>query len=366
MTTFHKDRLIYDPADEAESDQIGVYLQDGAGNALTSTTVGGSQALDVNIVAATGTGVYAEDSAHVTADKGQFTLAVRNDANTSLVDTDGDYAPFQVNALGRLKVDVTGTVDPTTAASWALYAEDAAHSSGAIGQFVMGVRNDAGTTLAGTDGDYIPFSMDSSGRLRVAADIDIVTGHEKAEDAAHASGDIGSYVLTVRQDTLASSTSADGDYASFKVDSRGGMWTVPVGSVADDAVDNENPVKIGMKAKSGSLTAVSASGDRADATSDLYRRLFVNTSAGVGLLTATATVGATAALLVATPLAGRRQIIVSNTSSNDIFVGDSGVTTANGIRIAKGTQGVFDFTDGIALYAIAAGAGNTVRILEVA
>lgn len=44
------------------------------------------------------------------------------------------------------------------------------------------------------------------------------------EDAAHTTGDKGSHILAVRQDTLAASTDADGDYASFKVDSVGSLY----------------------------------------------------------------------------------------------------------------------------------------------
>lgn len=43
----------------------------------------------------------------------------------------------------------------------------------------------------------------------------------KAEDAAHASGDVGIFGLSVRQDTLASSTTTDGDYQAIKSDSLG-------------------------------------------------------------------------------------------------------------------------------------------------
>jgi hypothetical protein len=52
----------------------------------------------------------------------------------------------------------------TTAALVALTkAEDAAHASGDKGVMAMAVRNDAGTSLAGTDLDYIPLTTDSLG-----------------------------------------------------------------------------------------------------------------------------------------------------------------------------------------------------------
>ena len=48
--------------------------------------------------------VIAEDAAHTTGDTGIQLLAVRNDSGTSLVDTDGDYAPLSVDANGNLQI----------------------------------------------------------------------------------------------------------------------------------------------------------------------------------------------------------------------------------------------------------------------
>ena len=68
--------------------------------------------------------VFAEDVAATAADKGIQVLAVRRDADTTLVGTDNDYAPLQVNANGALKVEafsgetlpVSGTVTANLAA----------------------------------------------------------------------------------------------------------------------------------------------------------------------------------------------------------------------------------------------------------
>lgn len=49
---------------------------------------------------------HVEDDTHNSGDTGIMPLAVRRDADTSLVDTDGDYAPFQVTAEGYLKVQL--------------------------------------------------------------------------------------------------------------------------------------------------------------------------------------------------------------------------------------------------------------------
>ena len=47
-----------------------------------------------------------EDAAHTSGDVGTMSLAVRRDADTTLVGTDGDYAPLQVNAIGQLKATI--------------------------------------------------------------------------------------------------------------------------------------------------------------------------------------------------------------------------------------------------------------------
>ena len=55
-----------------------------------------------------------------------------------------------------LKVDIVAGAE---------YAEDSGHTSADTGNFVLGVRNDTLAALGGTDGDYVPFQMNSSGAL---------------------------------------------------------------------------------------------------------------------------------------------------------------------------------------------------------
>jgi hypothetical protein len=47
-------------------------------------------------------------------------------------------------------------------------AEDVAHADGDVGFMALGVRKDTAAALAGADGDYIPLIVDASGRLHVA------------------------------------------------------------------------------------------------------------------------------------------------------------------------------------------------------
>jgi len=65
-------------------------------------------------------------------------------------------------------VTIGTSVTPGTAATNLGKAEDAAHSSGDVGVMALAVRNDAGTALAGSDGDYIPPSTDATGALRMS------------------------------------------------------------------------------------------------------------------------------------------------------------------------------------------------------
>lgn len=358
MANLSKDRLIFDPTDATDSDNVGAYLRDSAGALITSTSFGGIQALDVNVVGASGI-LHQEDEPHNSGDYGNFMLAVRNDSLASLTDTDLDYSPIAVDEFGRLKTTSTVTVPYS-------YAEDNAHTSGDIGAFILAVRHDADTSLTDADGDYAPLQVNANGRLKVEADITTTNNFEKAEDSASANGDIGAYILGVRQDTLASSTSTDGDYGSIKTNDRGAMWSVPVGTVADDAVDSENPIKMGAKATNAALTGVSAAGDRADLITDLYRRIFINDSPNIAVNSQAVTVGTSAIPLPATALAGRRRIMIQNTSSNDIYVGPSGVTTSTGMRVVKGATLSLEIGEHVVLYGIAGSAGNSIVAFELA
>jgi hypothetical protein len=104
--------------------------------------------------------VFAEDVAAVSGDKGIPFLAVRRDSASSGVSTDGDYANISVDSTGALRV--TGGGGGTQ------YAEDTAHVSGDTGTLSLAVRRDANTTLVDTTGDYAPLQVDASGGLKVS------------------------------------------------------------------------------------------------------------------------------------------------------------------------------------------------------
>ena len=87
------------------------------------------------------------------------------------------------------------------------------------------------------------------------------------------------------------------------------------------------------------------------------------TSALATLFTSSAVTVGTAAVIVAAAAAGRQAVTIYNNGSADIFIGGSGVTTANGLRVGPGGAYSTDRCTG-ALYAISTAAGQNVRVLE--
>lgn len=60
-------------------------------------------------------GTFLEDTPHTSGDRGMLMLGVRQDADTSPVDANGDYSAFQMNQNGRLKVSILpGDIDAST------------------------------------------------------------------------------------------------------------------------------------------------------------------------------------------------------------------------------------------------------------
>jgi hypothetical protein len=135
----------------------------------------------------------AEDAASTDGATGVGVLAVRKATPANTSGTDGDYEflqmsagrlwasatidaalPAGTNAIGKLAansgvdigdVDVTSSI-PGTGATNLGKAEDAQHTTGDTGVFILGIRNDdAATTIAGTTADYSGLSTDLKGRL---------------------------------------------------------------------------------------------------------------------------------------------------------------------------------------------------------
>jgi hypothetical protein len=111
------------------------------------------------------------------------------------------------------------------------YDEDAAHTTGDTGAFVLAVRNDAGTSLVSADGDYAPLQVDSSGALRVAATVNI-----SRDDSTHTYGSVNATkdtIVTVVTDSPGSTTAFIGVMLSAP-----GLceWNIEFGTTSSEAI----------------------------------------------------------------------------------------------------------------------------------
>jgi len=82
------------------------------------------------------------------------------------------------------------------------------------------------------------------------------------------------------------------------------------------------------------------------------------------ILSSAVTISTTATAIPSTALVGRQSILVKNTGSADIYLGPSGVTTANGYPLAAGAEVSIDLGEKVVLYGIVASGTETVRIIE--
>ncbi len=186
---------------------------------------------------------FAEDSVHTSGDLGLQVLGVRRDADTSPVSADGDYHHMVFDENGRLKVSASVEVD-----SDYVYNEDQASAGGELGAYVLAIRQDTLASSTSADGDFASFKVNAPGELYVvdATVRAILTALSKSEDDAHVSGDQGLQALAVRQDTLAVSTSADGDYSSLKTNNVGALYITGAvtvgGAFAEDAVHTSGDI----------------------------------------------------------------------------------------------------------------------------
>jgi hypothetical protein len=257
-------------ADTTSLTPIGGYRDDASTATVTEGDAAAARiteyrAIHVNLRDASGAEVsvgggtqYTEDAAAAANPVGTALNLIRADALAGVTTTDGDNVAARGTDKGELYVKHADalTVNShavTNAGTFAVQsgaerAEDAAHSTGHTGMFVLAVRADTATSTAGTDGDYSALVTDTNGRLHVLDQysLQILNSVQAsadavyAEDDAHLSAAPGVFCLTVRTDTAAARAGTDGDYQPFITDASGRLH-VNVGNtvtVASHAVTN--------------------------------------------------------------------------------------------------------------------------------
>lgn len=334
--------------------------------------------------------------------------------------------------LGKHKIAVdTGTLaDGDSIASYLTDAAGALLTSTLVGAkqaldvLARAEHLDGAAYAAGTDylnsagavdesGNWQPLNINAAGELLVSASVTFTAEHN--EDAPFTSGDSGIATLLVRQDTLATSTSADGDYGSFKSNALGELYVhdtdvkaqlVSANSIltnikSDTAsiVTNTGTTATNTGTISSTLTALSKAEDAAAASGDQgiqalavrkdaqgsnvnadgdYSSLLtwsegslkVVDIANSSVLQQQVSVTSTATQLPAASLANRRSLMIQNTGSAKCYIGSATVTVSGattGIELPANSFMELEAGPACAVYAIKNGAGgNNVNILEMA
>jgi hypothetical protein len=228
-----------------------VNIQDGGNSITVDGTVSVSGTVTVSSHAVTNAGTFAtqvdgaaltalqliddvvvtEDAAHSTGDKGVMALAVRRDANTTLADTTGDYAPLQVDASGSLKVAITAGAG----SGGTSLADDAAFTPASTSFTPVGGIVTSDSVDSGDGGAFAMLAnrqqkvtlYDSSGVEQAVGG-----GTQYTEDAAAAANPIGNALNLVRDDARAGSlTTTDGDNVAARGTNAGELYVKHVDSI---------------------------------------------------------------------------------------------------------------------------------------
>lgn len=272
----------------------------------------------------------------------------------------------------KLIYDSTTPSDGDSVAAFLRVAAGALTSTGAAGALDVNVTN-ALAIAVDLDGDYdgtTNLTPDSVGTLvhdRAAAPA--VADQNKRTTGGAASSDAVVAANVHGADANAFGMIFNGTTWDRMRGTSGSLNVSPIGAVADDGVDSGNPVKIGSRAVSGALTAVSASGDRADLLSDLYRRIWINASPNIAGSNASVTVDDTAGgtVLFASVLASRTKVLIKNTDNKPLYIGFGTVTTANGLPIESGASWYADLGPDLVLKGIRdTGESGTVKVMQFA
>lgn len=262
---------------------------------------------------------------------------------------------------GGISIDDGGgsiTVDATD-----LDIRDLSHTQDSI-------RLGDGTNLVGVTSNALDVNIAAASGLAIFA-----------EDSVHVSGDDGQHILAVRQDTLAASTSADGDYASLKVDSVGSLYV----KHSDEIAINDGGNSITVDATDLDIRDLTAASDSIEswthdgagnAIGSTGGSLDVNVTnsidvddglANTAIKQVAETVGVAAAAIVdgADELASRKYLMIYNNGNKSVYVGDSGVTTSNGFPLFPGSILETRIGDAVDVYMIGDAAGQNVRTLQL-
>ena len=132
----------------------------------------------------------------------------------------------------KIKTDANGELQVDILTTPGTFAEDTAHVSGNTGSFVMGVRNDTDVTMTSDNGDYSPIAVTNTGALKVSSGPGLVK-IPGALRPNNTSGDLNTVADTFFSVSVANVGSADGTILSPSV-------TIKPGEVLNFSADALN------------------------------------------------------------------------------------------------------------------------------
>jgi hypothetical protein len=346
---------------------------------------------------------------------GKYQIAINA---SSLADGDS-IASYLVDSAGALitstLIGAKQSIDALDASS---HAEGSAFTAGDYGSFMLAIDE---------SGNYEALNINAAGELLVNANVSFTAEH--AEDSASADGDSLIGIAAVRQDTLATDTSADGDYSFVKVDALGELYVkdtdvlaelvlikgdtaaiatsvanidtttsniytevqgihsdttaiaasvsdidslVTALSKAEDSahVSGDQGIQALAVRKDAQGSNVSADGDYASLLQWSEGSLKVVDIANGSILQQQVSVTSTAAAVPASALANRKSLMLQNSSAASIWIGSATVTSSGattGIELPKASFMELEVGPAVDVYAVKSGAGSlTLNVLEMA
>lgn len=310
--------------------------------------------------------------------------------NTASLADGASIASYLTDASGNLLTSTTiGAKQRLDTVDAASHIDGAAYAAGVDYLSSMGAVDESG--------NWQPLNINAAGALIVSASVSFPSDY--AEDSAATSGDIGSFSLLVRQDTLAISTSTDGDYGAFKSNAKGELWVKDADVLAELVLVKGDTASIATSTgtTASTLSALSKAEDAAHSSGDTgiqalaVRKDAQGTNAGTdgdyaslqtwsegslkvvdvangAALQQQISVATTATLLPATALSNRKSLMIQNVGSKSIWVGSATVTASGattGIEVPKGGFMEFEVGPAVSMYAIASGSAVVANVFEM-
>lgn len=320
---------------------------------------------------------------------------------------DGDsLAAYLTDASGALLTSsLVGAKQALDALTQSEHLDGTAYAAGVDYLSSMGAVDESG--------NWLPLNINAAGELLVNAAVTFTAEHN--EDSAAGDAFSGIATLLVRQDTLATSTSADDDFGAFKSNALGELYVhdtdvkaqlvtanstlTNIKSDTASIVTNTGTTATNTGTIASTLTALSKAEDAAHSTGDQgIQALAVrkdtqgtNTSAdgdysslqtwsegslkvvdiaNGAILQSQVSVTDTATALPTSALSNRKSLMIQNTGANKLWVGALSVTTSgatSGIELPANSFMELEVGPAVTVYAIKNGAtGSPVNLLQLA